>query len=153
MSARNYADKGKFRDAEFQLIVAGMRELLRVCNLLATALAANNIYHIEKIDAAVIQLVKNCGNWLTNTLGKRIPRVPPPGNPGVPRALVIVHGTILPPGAPAQWGPATAEPNTDLVSQNTPPANIPQPGPANRVNDPARSASIPQMNVPIRQGK
>ena len=147
MLARNYADIHKFPDAEFQQIVAGMRRLLPVCNALTTASSANNIHLMQEIDEGVIQLVKDCGKKLTNTLGKHVPGAPPLGNPGVLHAQVIVRGTILPPGVPAQWGPATAGPNTGLVPQNAPPANNPQPGPTNSVNDPAQSRPIPQTNV------
>ena len=108
MLARNYADIHKFPDAEFQQIVAGMRRLLPVCNALATASAANNIYLMQEIHEGVIQLVKDCGKKLTKTLGKCVPGAPSPGNPGVLPAQVIVRGTILPLGAPAEWGPAMA---------------------------------------------
>ena len=148
MLARNYADIHKFPDAEFQQIVTGMRRLLPVCNALATSSAANNILLRQEIDEGVIQLVKDCGKKLTNTLGKRVLGAPLLGNPGVLPAQVIVRGTILPPGAPAQWGPATAGPNAGLVPQKAPPANNPQPGPTNSVNDLAQSRPIPQMNVP-----
>ena len=122
MLERNHADIHMFPDAEFQQIVAGMRRLLPVCNSLATASAANNIHLMQEIDEGVIQLVKNCGK-LTNTLGKRVPGAPRPGNPGVLPAQVIVCGTILPPGAPAQPRPATAGPNAGLIPQNAHPAN------------------------------
>ena len=148
MLASNYADIHKFPDAEFLQIVAGMRRLLPVCNALATASSANNIHLMQEIDEGVIQLVKDCGKKLTNTLGKRVPGAPPPGNTGVLPAQVIVRRTILPPGAPAQWSPAKAGPNAGLVPQKAPPASNPQPGPANSVNDPAQSGPIPQTNVP-----
>ena len=148
MLAMNYADIHKFPDVEFQQIVAGMRRLLPVCNVLATVSAANNIYLIQEIDEGVIQLVNDYGKKLTNTIGKRVPGAPPPGNPGVLPAQVIVRGTILPPGAPGQWGPAMAGLKAGLVPQNAPPVNNPQPGPANSVNAPVQSRPIPQTNVP-----
>ena len=120
MLARNYADIHKFPDVEFEQIVAGMRRLLPVRNVLATMPAANNIHLMQEIEEGVIQLVKDCRKKLTNTLGKRVPGTPPPGNPGVLPAQVIVLGTILPQGAPAQWGPATAGPNAGLVPQKLP---------------------------------
>ena len=67
--ARNYDDIYQFPDAEFQQIVAGMRRLLPVCDALATASAANNIRLLQVIDEGVVQLVKDCGKKLTNTLG------------------------------------------------------------------------------------
>ena len=102
MLARNYADIHKFPDAEFRQIVAGMRRLLPVSNVLATVSAANNIHLMQEIEEGVIQLVRVCGKKLTNTLGKRVAGTAPPGNPGVLPAQVIVLGTILPPGVPAQ---------------------------------------------------
>ena len=120
MLARNYEDIYQFPDAEFQQIVAGMRRLLPVCDALATASAANNIRLLQEIDKGVVQLVKDCGKKLTNTLGKRVGGAPRPGNPGVPPAQVIMRGAILPPGAPAQWGPATAGPNAGLIPQTLP---------------------------------
>ena len=102
MLARNYDNIYQVPDAEFQHIVAGMRGLLPVCDALATASAANNICLLQEIDEGVVQLVKDCGKKLTNTLGKRVGGAPWPGNPGVPPAQVIVRRAILPLGAPAQ---------------------------------------------------
>jgi len=102
MLARNYADIKTFPDADFQPIVAGMRRLLPACDALATASAANNIRLMQEIDEGVVQLVKDCGKKLTNTLGKQVSGAPPPGNPGVLPVQVIIRGTLLPPGAPAQ---------------------------------------------------
>ena len=149
MLARNYDDIYQFPDAEFQQIVTGMRRLLPVCDALATASAANNIRLLQEIDEGVVQLVKDWGKKLTNTRRKRVRGAPRPGNPGVPPAQVLVRGAILPPGAPAQWGPATAGPNAGLIPQNAPLAsNQAQPGPAHPVNNPAQSGPTPQTNVP-----
>ena len=126
-----------------------MRRLLPVCDALATASAANNIRLMQEINEGVVQLVKDCGKKLTSTLGKRVRGAPRPGNPGVLPAQVIVRRTILPLGAPAQWGPATAGPNAGLIPQNAPPAsNQRQPGPAHPANNPAQSGPTPQTNVP-----
>ena len=105
MLARNYDEIYQFPDAEFQQIVAGMRRLLPVCDAGATASAVNNIRLLQEIDEGVVQLVKDCGKKLTNTLGREVRGAPGPGNPGDPPEQVIVHGAILPLGAPAQWGP------------------------------------------------
>ena len=149
MLARNYDDIYQFPDAEFQQIVAGMRRLLPVCDALATVSAANNIRLLQEIGEVVVQLAKDCGKKLTNTLGKRVRGAPLPGNPGVPPAQVIVRRAILPPGAPAQWGPAMAGPNAGLIPQNAPLAsNQAQPGPARPVNNPALAGPTPQKNVP-----
>ena len=148
MLARNYEDIYQFPDAELQQIVAGMRRLFPVCDALATASAANNIRLLQEIDEGVVQLVKDWGKKLTNTLGKQVRGAPRQRNPGVPPAQVIVRGAILPPGAPAQWGPATAAPKAGLIPQNAPLAsNQAQPGPAHSVNNPAQSGPTPQANV------
>ena len=120
MLARNYAEIKEFPNAEVQQIVASMRRLLPVWHALATASATNNINLMQEIDEGVIQIVKDCGKKLTNTLGKRVPGAPPPWNPGVLPAQVSVRGTILPLGAPAQWGPVTAGPNASLVPKTLP---------------------------------
>ena len=102
MLARNYNDISQFPDAEFPQIVAGMKRLLSICDALATASAANNIRLLQEIDDGVVQLVKDFGKKLTNTVGKRVRGAPLPGNPGVPPAQGLVRGAILPPGTPAQ---------------------------------------------------
>ena len=53
--------------------------------------------------------------------------VPPIGQPGVPPAQLNVSAVLLLPGAPAQWGPATTNPNPAPVPQNAlSPINQPQ---------------------------
>ena len=53
--------------------------------------------------------------------------VPPIGQPGVPPAQLNVSALLLPPGGPAQWGPAMADPNPAPFPQNAlPPINQPQ---------------------------
>ena len=72
MLARNYEDIYQFPDTEFQQIVAGIRRLLPVDDALAMASAANNLRLLQDIDEGVVQLVKDCGKELTNTLGKQV---------------------------------------------------------------------------------
>ena len=149
MLARNYDDIYQFPEAEFQQIIAALRRLLPGCDALATASAANNIRLLQEIDEGVVQLVKDWGKKLTNTRRKRVRGAPRPGNPRVPPAQGIVRGAILPPGAPAEWGPPTAGPKAGLIPQNAPLAsNQAQPGPAHPVNTPAQSGPTPQTNVP-----
>ena len=45
--------------------------------------------------------------------------VSPIGQPGDPPEQLNVPVLLIPPGAPAQWGPATADPNPAPVPQNT----------------------------------
>jgi len=92
MLARGYiSDNWHFPDAEFQQIVEGMRRLKPACDELATASAANNMASMQEIDEAVLQLVKDCGKKLANTI-RTNNHVPPPC-PGVPPAQVIVRPT------------------------------------------------------------
>ena len=149
MLARNYDNIYQFPDTEFEQILAGMRRLLLVYDARATASAANNIPVLQKIDEGDVQLCKDCGRKLTNTLVKRLRGAPLPGTPGVPPAQVIVGGAIVPPGAPAPWGPAKAGLNAGLIPQNAPLAsNEAQPGPTHPVNNPAQARPTPQTHVP-----
>jgi len=95
-----------------------MRRLKPACDELATASAANNMAGMQEIDEAVLQLVKDCGKKLANTI-RTNNHVPPPG-PGVPPAQVIVWLILLPLNAPpqCQWSIATAVvPNPSPVVQ------------------------------------
>jgi len=103
MLARGYiSDNWHFPDAELQQIVEGMRRLKPACDELATALAANNMASMQEIDEAVLQLVKDCGKKLANTI--RTNNHGPPPSPGVrvPPAQVIVRPILLPLNAPPQ---------------------------------------------------
>jgi len=138
------SDNWHFSDAEFRQIVEGMRRLKPACDELATASAANNMASMQEIDQAVLQLVKDCGKKLANTI-RTNNHVPPPG-PGVPPAQVIVRQMLLPLSAPpqCQWSIATAVvPNAGPVGQNAPLANAP--GPAQNV--PAPTANPQAQNI------
>jgi len=87
-----------FPDAEFLQIVAGSRQLRPACNEHVTASAANDIPGMLEVDEAVVQLVKDCGKKLTNTINlknKLFLQVP-----GVPPVQVIVPNILLPANAP-----------------------------------------------------
>jgi len=85
MLARGYiSDNWHFPDAEFQQIAEGMGRLKPACDELATASAANNMASMHEIDEAVLQLVKDCGKKLANTIRTNNP-VAPPGQ-GIPPA-------------------------------------------------------------------
>jgi len=137
MLAKGYiSDNWHFPDAEFQQIVEGMRRLKPACDELATASAANNMASMQKIDEAVLQLVKDCGKKLANTI-RTNNHVPPPG-PGVPPAQVIVRAMLLPLNSPSQCQLSIATavvPNPGPVGQYAPLANVP--GPAQNVPAPA----------------
>ena len=99
MLARGYiSDNWHFPDAEFQPIVEGMRRLKPACDELAIASAANNMASRQEIEEAVLQLVKDCGKKLANTIGTNN-HVHPPG-PGVPPAQVILRPMLLPLNSP-----------------------------------------------------
>jgi len=89
MLARGYqTDLHYFPDAEFLQIVAGFGQLRPACDELATASAANDIPGMQEVDEAVVQLVKDCGKKLTNTINLK--NKPFLQVPGVPPAQVIV---------------------------------------------------------------
>ena len=56
------------------------------CDELATASAANDRPGMQEVDEAVVQLVKDCGKKLTNTINLK--NKPFPQVPGVPPAQV-----------------------------------------------------------------
>ena len=122
MLATGYiSDNWHFPDAEFQQILEGMRRLKPACDELATASAANNMASMQEIDEAVLQLVKDCGKKLANTI-RTNNYVPPPGS-GVPPAQVIVRPMLLPLNAQpqCQWSIATAVvPNAGQCSWASP---------------------------------
>jgi len=134
MIARGYTrdtDPSTYPNADFQPIVAGMRRLRPACDELAAASAANNLQRIRDIDEAVVHLVKDCTKKLTNTLRSQNPAkgAPPPGQPGVPFAEIIVPGILVSTGIAAQFGLATAVPDVGLFPPNAPQDNAP-PAPA-----------------------
>jgi len=99
MLARGYqTDLHHFPDAKFLQIVAGFQQLRTACDELATTSAANDIPGIQEVDEAVVQLVKDCGKKLTNTINLK--NKPFPQVPGVPPAQVIVPNILLPANAP-----------------------------------------------------
>jgi len=149
MFVRGYiSDNWHFPDAEFQQIVEGMRRLNPACDELATASAANNMASMQAIDeASVVQLVKDCGKKLPNTI-RTNNHVPQPG-PGVHPAQVIVWPMLLPLNAPpqCQWSIATAVvPNAGPVGQNAPLANAP--GPAQNVPAPPANPQVQNIAAP-----
>jgi len=83
MLARSYiSDNWHFPDAEFQQIVEGMMRLKPADDEPATPSAANNMASMQEIDKVVLQLLKDCGKKLANTI-RTNNHVPPP-DPGVP---------------------------------------------------------------------
>jgi len=102
---------------------------------------------MQEIDEAVLQLVKDRGKKLANTI-RTNNHVPQPG-PGVPPAQGIVRPMLLPLNAPpqSQWSIGTAVvPNAGPVGQNAPLANAPgatQNVPAPPANPQAQTIAAP----------
>ena len=100
MIARGFAPAGRtakyFPDADFLPICTGMRTLHPACDLMVSAVAANDMHRLEDIEEAVVELVKDgCRNLNdTNNKGKMV--MP---NPAIPHEQVVVHALLLPPGA------------------------------------------------------
>ena len=123
--ARNFGPLTNFVIGEFQHIVTEMRRLRLGCDQLATESATNNVSPRQEADEVIVQLVKACLSHLTTTMNKQLQVVakaqpaPALGQPGIPPGQVIVPQLLLPVGAPIQWGPATANPNSALIHQNT----------------------------------
>ena len=88
---------------------------------------------MQQADEGIVQLVKDCMDKLITTMNRRAQKVangqtvPLIGRLEVPPAQLNVSTLLLLPGAPAQWGPATADPNPASTPQNALPAiNQPQ---------------------------
>ena len=146
--ARDFAPAGRtaksFPDADFLPICTGIRTLRPACDLIVSAVAANDMHRLEDIEEAVVELVKDSCRKLNdpNNKGKMI--VP---SPVILPEQDVVHASLLPPGAPNQWGAATTIGNAGQLPPNPPPAHVPagrQPGQA-----PPGAAG---PNVPAVQG-
>ena len=126
MIARGFAPPGRkatnFPDADFLPIYTGMRTLRPACDYIVSAVAANDMQRLENIEEAVVELVKDSCRKLNNTNNQGNMRVP---NPLIPPAQVVVAVSLLPPGAPNQWGAATTIHNPGQLPQNVPQANLP----------------------------
>jgi len=99
-----------------------MRALLPACNLIATAVAANNQAHITDFEEAVVDLIKDSVKKLEHT---KIRASGVPANPWLALVQVTLEPRLLPPGAPVLWGSAMLIPNPGQVLQNPPVAIIP----------------------------
>jgi len=126
MIARGFAPAGQtaksFPDADFLPIYTGMRTLRPACNLIVSAVAANDMHRLEEIEEAVVELVKDSCQKLNDTNNKGKMVVP---NPAIPPVQVVVHASLLLPGAPNPWGAATTIGNPGQLPPNPPPAHLP----------------------------
>ena len=103
MIARGFAPAGRtakdFPDAYFLPIYSGMRTLHPAWDLIVSAVAANDIHRLEEIEEAVVELVKDSCRKVNDTNNKGKMVVP---NPAIPSGQVVMHASLLPPGAPNQ---------------------------------------------------
>jgi hypothetical protein len=155
MIARNFAPvqrkAANFPDAEFLPIYTGMRTLRPACDYIVSAVAANNLQRIVDIEEAVVELVTDSCRKLNDTRNKGRMIVP---NPAIPPAQVVMHESLLPPGAPNQSGAATTVHNPGQPPQNVPPGNLPAGQPlaqALPAGNPALGQNVPaeQQVVPV----
>jgi len=112
-------------DAEFQHIVSGFQHLRPTCNELTTPSAANNLPGMQEVDEGVVQLVKDSGKKLTNTINLKHKLLSE--MLGVPPAMLIVPKILLPayPTSGSHWGLSTTVQNAGACAPNAPPANTP----------------------------
>src|SRR5437588_11425519 len=67
-----------------------MRRLCPICDSLVNSSAANDVLCMQEIDEVVVQMVKDCGRKLRDSLALRPPAPHPPGMPAVvPGHLLI----------------------------------------------------------------
>jgi len=105
MIARGFAPAGRaakdFPDGDFLPICTGMRALRPPCDLIVSAVAANDMHRQQDNEKAVLELVKDSCQKLNDTNNKGKMVVP---NPAIPSGQVVVNASFLAPGATNQWG-------------------------------------------------
>jgi len=129
MIARGFAPAGQtakdFPDPDFLPICTGMRTLRPACDLIVSAVAANDMHRLEDIEEPVVEQVKD-SCWKLNDTNNKGKMVVP--NPAIPNGQVVVDTLLLPPGAPNQWGAATTIGNPGQLPPNPPRAHVPAGG-------------------------
>jgi len=151
MIARGFAPAGRtakdFPDADFLPIRTGMRTLHPACDLIVSTVAANDMHHLEDIEETVMELVKDSCRKLNDTNNKGKIGVP---NAAIPHGQVVVHASLLRPGAPNQWGAETTRGNPGQFPPNPPPAHLPAGGQLGQAPPGAADLNVPaaQVNVP-----
>jgi len=150
MIARSFAPAGRtakdFPDADFLPICTGMRTLCPACDLIVSPVAANDMHDLEEIEEAVVELVKDSCRKLKDTNNKGKMGV---ANPAIPPGQVVVHASLLPPGAPNQWGAATTIGNPGQLPPNRPPAHIPAGGQLGQAPPGAAGAKVQAAQVNV----
>ena len=151
MIARGLAPAGQtgkgFPGADFVPIYTGMRTLRPACDLIISVVAANDMHRLQDIEEAVVELVKNTGRKLNDTNNKGKIVVP---NPAMPRGQVIVHTSLLRPGARNQWGAAMSIGNPGQHPLDPPPAHVPAGGQLGQAPPDAAGPNVQaaQVNLP-----
>jgi len=150
MIARGFAPARRtakdFPDADFLPICTGMWTLRPACDLIVSAVAANDMHRLEDIEEAVVELGKDSCRKLNDTNNKGKMVVP---NPAIPPGQVIVHASLLPPGAPNQWGAATTIGNPGQLPPNPPPAHVPAGGQLGQAPSGAAGPNVPAAQVNV----
>jgi len=127
MIVRGFAPAGQmakgFPDAYLLPIYTGMRTLSPACNLIVSAVEANNMHRLDHIEEAVVEQVKDSCRMLndTNNNGKIV--VP---NRTIPPGQGVVDASLLWPGAPNQGEAAITIGNTGQLPPNPPLAHVPR---------------------------
>jgi len=125
MIARGFAPAGRtakgFPNTDFLPIYTGLRTLRPAWDLIVSAVGANDMHRLEDIKEAVMELVKDSCRKLNDTNNKGKMVVP---NPAIPPGQVVVHASLLPPGAPNQWGAATTRGNPGQLPPNPPRGHV-----------------------------
>jgi len=151
MIARGFAPAGRTAkgcpDDNFLTICKGMRTLCPACDLIVSAVAANDMHRLEDIEKAVVELVKDSCRKLNDTNNKGEMVVP---NPAIPPGQVVVHASLLSPRAPNQWGAATIIGNPGQLPPNPPPAPVAAGGQLGQAPPGAAGPNLhaAQVNVP-----
>jgi len=104
------------------------------------------MHRLEDIEKAVVELVKdNCRKLNdTNHKGKMV--VP---NPAIPPEQVVVHASLLPPGATNQQGSVMTIGNPGKLPPNPPPAQVPGGGQLGQAPPGAVGPNVPAAEVNV----
>jgi len=151
MIARGFAPAGRtaieFPDADFLPIYTCMRTLRAAYDLIVFPVAANDMHRLEEIEEAFVELVKDSCPKVNDTNNKGKMVVP---DPAIPAGQVVVDASLLPPGAPNQWGAATTIGNPGQLPPNPPPAHVPAAGQGGQAPPGAAGQNVlaAQVNIP-----
>ena len=135
-----------FADANFLPIYTCLRTLRPACDVIVSAGSVNDMQGLEDIEEGVVELVKDSCRKLNDTNNKGKMVVP---NPAIPPGQVVVHASLLPPGAPNQWGAATTIGNPGQLPPNPPPAHVPAGGQLGHAPPRPAGPNVPAAQVNV----